>query len=82
MGQRCAAARARAPGRRVAVFFCYYLYKNIALLVADLVWMHWDNFDGNIAFADAAPPHTPSSAEGRSAWAPAKVAFYPATPAE
>lgn len=42
----------RRAYRRVAVFFCYYLYKNIALLVADLVWMHWDNFDGNIAFAE------------------------------
>jgi len=42
----------RRSYRRVAVFFCYYLYKNFVLLMADLVWMFWDNFQGNIAFPE------------------------------
>jgi phospholipid-transporting ATPase len=42
----------RRSYRRVAVFFCYYLYKNFVLLMADLVWMFWDNFRGNIAFPE------------------------------
>lgn len=42
----------RKSYRRVSVFMCYYLYKNFVLLMADLVWMHWDNFRGNIAFPE------------------------------
>jgi len=36
----------------VALFFCYYLYKNLTLLVADLAWMHWDGFAAHIAFPE------------------------------
>lgn len=42
----------RRAYRRVAIFLLYYLYKNLVLLMADLVWMHWDNFKGHVAFPE------------------------------
>lgn len=42
----------RRAYRRVAIFFCYYLYKNLVLLMADLLWTHWDRFRGNVAFPE------------------------------
>merc|ERR1719440_345850 len=42
----------RRAYRRVALFLCYYLYKNVALLMGDVVWMHMDNFRGRIAFPE------------------------------
>merc|ERR1719482_823267 len=42
----------RRAYRRVALFLCYYLYKNVALLMGDVVWMHMDKFRGRIAFPE------------------------------
>eukprot|EP00928_Gymnodinium_smaydae_P030759 TRINITY_DN22780_c0_g3_i1.p1 TRINITY_DN22780_c0_g3~~TRINITY_DN22780_c0_g3_i1.p1 ORF type:complete len:1234 (-),score=247.61 TRINITY_DN22780_c0_g3_i1:375-4076(-) len=38
--------------RRIAIFLCYYFYKNIVLLMADLVWNLFDNFQARIAFPE------------------------------
>merc|ERR1740117_346595 len=42
----------RRAYRRVALYLCYYLYKNVALLMGDVVWMHMDSFRGRIAFPE------------------------------
>jgi phospholipid-translocating P-type ATPase (flippase) len=42
----------RRAYRRIALFLCYYLYKNVALLMGDVVWMIMDNFRGRIAFPE------------------------------
>lgn len=42
----------RRAYRRIAVFLCYYLYKNVALAVGDVVWMIQDNYAGRIAFPE------------------------------
>jgi len=42
----------RRAYRRVAIYLCYYLYKNVALLMGDVVWMHMDSFRGRIAFPE------------------------------
>jgi len=47
----------RGAYRRVALFLCYYLYKNVALAFADIVWMHQNDFKtkrygGGIAFPE------------------------------
>merc|ERR1719434_34025 len=39
----------RRAYRRIALFLCFYLYKNVALLMGDIVWMHLDSFRGRIA---------------------------------
>lgn len=38
--------------RRVALFLCYYFYKNVVLAMADLIWMHQDDFRGRVAFPE------------------------------
>jgi phospholipid-transporting ATPase len=42
----------RRAYRKVALFLCYYLYKNVCLLMGDVVWMHMDNYRGRIAFPE------------------------------
>merc|ERR1719482_2294128 len=42
----------RRAYRRVALYLCYYLYKNVALLMGDVVWMHMDRYRGRIAFPE------------------------------
>jgi phospholipid-transporting ATPase len=42
----------RRAYRRVALYLCYYLYKNVALLMGDVVWMHMDKYRGRIAFPE------------------------------
>jgi len=42
----------RRAYRRVATFLCFYLYKNILLLTADVIWMLQDSFRGLIAFPE------------------------------
>jgi len=42
----------RRAYRRVSLYLCYYLYKNVALLMGDVVWMHMDSFRGRIAFPE------------------------------
>lgn len=42
----------RRAYHRIALFLCYYLYKNVALLMGDVVWMHMDSYRGRIAFPE------------------------------
>jgi magnesium-transporting ATPase (P-type) len=42
----------RRAYRRVALFLNFYLYKNVLLLMSDLVWMHQDKFRARIAFPE------------------------------
>lgn len=42
----------RRAYRRIALFLCYYLYKNVVLLMGDVVWMHMDRYRGRIAFPE------------------------------
>mmetsp|Transcript_1132 Transcript_1132/g.2588 ORF Transcript_1132/g.2588 Transcript_1132/m.2588 type:complete len:1106 (+) Transcript_1132:95-3412(+) len=42
----------RRAYRRVAFFLCYYLYKNVALAAADIVWACQNSFSGRIAFPE------------------------------
>jgi phospholipid-translocating P-type ATPase (flippase) len=42
----------RRAYRRIAVYLCYYLYKNVALAMGDVVWMHMDKYRGRIAFPE------------------------------
>jgi phospholipid-transporting ATPase len=42
----------RRAYRKVALFLCYYLYKNVCLLMGDVVWMHMDRYRGRIAFPE------------------------------
>jgi phospholipid-transporting ATPase len=42
----------RRAYRRVALYLCYYLYKNVALLMGDICWMIMDNYKGRIAFPE------------------------------
>jgi len=42
----------RRAYRRVAFFLNFYLYKNVALLMSDLLWMHQDKFRARIAFPE------------------------------
>jgi len=42
----------RKAYRRIAVFLLFYLYKNVALAMGDVVWMHQNGYDGGIAFAE------------------------------
>lgn len=42
----------RRAYRRVAMFLCYYLYKNVAVLMFDLVWMHQDGFRARISIPE------------------------------
>jgi len=37
---------------RVALFLLYYLYKNVTLIMADILWMHQYKFSGKIAFPE------------------------------
>jgi len=42
----------RRAYRRVALFLNYYLYKNVALLMCDIIWMFQDKFRARIAFPE------------------------------
>jgi len=42
----------RRAYRRIALFLCYYLYKNVALAIGDVAWMHQDRYRGRIAFPE------------------------------
>jgi phospholipid-translocating P-type ATPase (flippase) len=42
----------RRAYRRVAIYLCYYLYKNVVLAMGDVVWMHLDEYRGRIAFPE------------------------------
>jgi len=42
----------RRAYRRVAYFLCYYLYKNVTLVVSDVVWSIQDGFRGRIAYPE------------------------------
>lgn len=42
----------RRAYRRIALFLCYYLYKNVSLLMSDLWWMHQDGFRARTAFPE------------------------------
>jgi phospholipid-transporting ATPase len=42
----------RRAYRRVALFLNFYLYKNVALLMCDIIWMHQDKFRARIAFPE------------------------------
>merc|ERR1719183_238206 len=42
----------RRAYRRVSFFLCYYLYKNVMLAMADVVWAHQLHFRGSIAFPE------------------------------
>jgi phospholipid-translocating P-type ATPase (flippase) len=42
----------RRAYRRVALFLNFYLFKNVMLLMCDLVWMHQDKFRARIAFPE------------------------------
>mmetsp|Transcript_119401 Transcript_119401/g.371965 ORF Transcript_119401/g.371965 Transcript_119401/m.371965 type:complete len:321 (-) Transcript_119401:65-1027(-) len=42
----------RRAYRRVAYFLCYYLYKNVALVISDIVWSIQDQFRGRIAYPE------------------------------
>merc|ERR550534_1301159 len=42
----------RRAYRRIALFLCFYLYKNVALLMCDLWWTHQDQFRARIAFPE------------------------------
>merc|ERR1712072_797541 len=42
----------RRAYRRIALYLCYYLYKNVTLLMGDVVWMLMDNYRGRIAFPE------------------------------
>jgi len=42
----------RRAYRRIAVYLCYYLYKNVVLAMGDVVWMHMDEYRGRIAFPE------------------------------
>jgi len=42
----------RRAYRRVALFLNFYLYKNVALLMCDVWWMHQDKFRARIAFPE------------------------------
>lgn len=42
----------RRAYRRVAVFLCFFLYKNIVLVMGDIVWMHQCVYCGDIAFPE------------------------------
>jgi magnesium-transporting ATPase (P-type) len=38
--------------RRIAVFLCFFLYKNVALVLSDVLWSIQDDFQGRIAFPE------------------------------
>mmetsp|Transcript_19395 Transcript_19395/g.51792 ORF Transcript_19395/g.51792 Transcript_19395/m.51792 type:complete len:1263 (+) Transcript_19395:50-3838(+) len=42
----------RRAYRRVALFLNFYLYKNVALLMSDILWMHQDKFRARTAFPE------------------------------
>jgi len=42
----------RRAYRKIALFLCFYLYKNVALAMGDVVWMHQDQYRGRIAFPE------------------------------
>jgi len=42
----------RRSYRRIALFLCYYLYKNVVLVMGDLIWAHQQMFKGQIAFPE------------------------------
>jgi len=42
----------RRAYRRIALYLCYYLYKNVTLLMGDVVWMFMDDYRGRIAFPE------------------------------
>lgn len=42
----------RRAYRRIAIFTCFYLYKNVVLLMADAIWMHQDKFRARIVFPE------------------------------
>eukprot|EP00928_Gymnodinium_smaydae_P023876 TRINITY_DN19528_c0_g3_i1.p1 TRINITY_DN19528_c0_g3~~TRINITY_DN19528_c0_g3_i1.p1 ORF type:complete len:1222 (+),score=101.94 TRINITY_DN19528_c0_g3_i1:38-3703(+) len=42
----------RSAYRKVSVFLCFYFYKNMVLLMADLIWMHQNMFNGSIAMPE------------------------------
>mmetsp|Transcript_26308 Transcript_26308/g.51690 ORF Transcript_26308/g.51690 Transcript_26308/m.51690 type:complete len:1475 (+) Transcript_26308:277-4701(+) len=42
----------RAAYRRVSIFVCYYLYKNVALVSADVLWSLFSGFSGQIFFPE------------------------------
>jgi len=42
----------RRAYRRVACFLCYFLYKNVCLVVSDIIWAHQNVFSGRIAYPE------------------------------
>jgi len=38
--------------RRIAVFLCFFLYKNVALVLCDVIWSIQDDFQGRVAFPE------------------------------
>lgn len=42
----------RRAYRRIAMFLNFYLYKNVALLMCDIIWMFQDKFRSRIAFPE------------------------------
>lgn len=42
----------RRAYRRVSTFLCYYMYKNVVIVMGDVVWAHQDLFKARIAFPE------------------------------
>lgn len=42
----------RRAYRRVAFFLCYYLYKNVVLVISDVLWAHQNKWSGRIAYPE------------------------------
>merc|ERR1719253_158245 len=42
----------RRAYRRVAFFLCFYIYKNVALVVGDIIWAHQNKWSGRIAYPE------------------------------
>jgi len=42
----------RRAYRRIALFLCFFLYKNVALLMGDVAWMVQNKYSGGIAYPE------------------------------
>lgn len=42
----------RRAYRRVAFFLCFYIYKNVVLVVGDIIWAHQNKWSGKIAYPE------------------------------
>merc|ERR1712217_834308 len=40
----------RRAYRRVSFFLCFYIYKNVCLVVSDIVWAHQNKWSARIAY--------------------------------